>query len=68
MGSYDPSKDLNGDWLSKSATDEAIVLCQTRDYWRHFILKRCDFIDDTEALNPKPRPGSSAGSRPENYP
>lgn len=61
-------KDLNGDWLSKSATDEAIVLCQTRDYWRHFILKRCDFIDDTEALNPKPRPGSSAGSRPENYP
>ena len=68
MGSLDPSKDLNGDWLSKSATDEAIVLCQTRDYWRHFVLKRCEFVTSDENVAPLPRPGSSAGTRPENYP
>merc|ERR1712131_307597 len=37
------SKDVNGDWVSKSATDTAIVLCQTRDFWRHYMLKRCQY-------------------------
>jgi len=36
------SKDNNGDWVSKSGTDTAWVLCQTRDYFRHKIIKRCD--------------------------
>lgn len=40
------SKDVNGDWVSKAADDTAIVLCQTRDFWRHYMLKRCEFGDD----------------------
>ena len=64
----DPSKDLNGDWVSKSGTDKAIVLCQTRDYWRHFILKRCIFTDGTNEQLPLVRPGSADGTRPENHP
>jgi len=61
-------KDLNGDWVSKSDTDTAIVLCQTRDYWRHFILKRCVFTDGTKDQLPLKRPGSAQRTRPENHP
>ena len=55
---------MNGDWVSKSATDKATVFCQTRDHWRHFILKRCEFVTDEWPPQPLPRPGSSTGTSP----
>ena len=36
-------KDLNGDWLSKDGDYKAFVFCQTRDYWRHHVIKRCKY-------------------------
>ena len=36
------SKDVNGDWVSRTETDTAWVLCQTRDHWKHKVVKQCD--------------------------
>ena len=37
-------KDLNGDWVSKDGDYKALVFCQTRDHWRHHVLKRCKYV------------------------